>query len=116
MDTDSQASPELRTVTYTYDGNGRLTWIEDGDGPMSHLAPISAEQLEPRATAYRFEHDKTKGVFRLTGPDGSTECFRDHPTRFLVVEPDAQTGEMSPALKRGRPTYLYLCREEREVR
>jgi hypothetical protein len=52
----------------------------------------------------------------LTGPDGSTECFRDNPTRYLVVEPDAETSEMTPVLKRGRPTYLYLCREEQEVR
>jgi hypothetical protein len=51
----------------------------------------------------------------LTGPDGKTEVFRDNPTRHLSVVPDPQTGEMKPVMKYGRPTYLWLCREEREV-
>jgi len=116
MDTNSQPSPDHRTVTYTYDRDERLIRIDQGDGPTIDLPPIPADQFEPWAPAYRFEHDKANGIFRLTGPDGSVECFRHNPTRYLVVEPDAQTSEMTPVLKRGRPTYLYLCREEREVR
>jgi len=116
MDTNSQPSPEHRTITYTYDRDERLIRIDQGDGPTIDLPPIPADQFEPWAPAYRFEHDKAKGIFRLTGPDGSVECFRHNPTRYLVVELDAQTSEMTPVLKRGRPTYLYLCREEREVR
>jgi len=116
MDTNSQPSPEHRTITYTYDRDERLIRIDQGDGPTIDLPPIPADQFEPWAPAYRFEHDKANGIFRLTGPDGSVECFRHNPTRYLVVEPDAQTSEMTPVLKRGRPTYLYLCREEREVR
>jgi hypothetical protein len=38
------------------------------------------------------------------------------PIRHLVVEPDPETGELKPVVERGSPTYLYLCREEREVR
>jgi hypothetical protein len=116
MDADSQPSPEHRTITYTFDSDERLIRIDHGDGPAIDLPPIPADQFEPCTPAYRFEHDKTKGIFRLTGPDGTAECFRNNRTRYLVVEPDAHTGEMTPVLKRGRPAYLYLCREEREVR
>ncbi len=52
----------------------------------------------------------------LTGPDGKTEYFRDSPVRFLVVEPDPRTGELKPAIRMGRPEYIYLCREDRESR
>jgi hypothetical protein len=44
------------------------------------------------------------------------ELFRDNPTRYLCVEPDAETGQMRPVMKRGRPVFLYLCREDREAR
>jgi hypothetical protein len=33
-----------------------------------------------------------------------------------VVEPDRETGELKPVITRYYSTYLYLCREEREVR
>ena len=46
--------------------------------------------------------------------DGTTERFRDNPARHLVVEPDLETGELRPAVKYGRPVYIYLCREQRE--
>ena len=65
---------------------------------------------------FRFEHDPAARVFRLTTADGTVEVWRDNPTRFLCVEPDPETGAMRPVTKRGRPVYLYLCREEREVR
>jgi hypothetical protein len=65
---------------------------------------------------YRFEHDPAARVYRLTAPDGTVEAFRDHPTRYLSVEPDAESGQMRPVTKRGRPVYLYLCREDREAR
>ena len=61
-----------------------------------------------------FVHDRTKGLFVLAKPDGTTEQFRDNPVAYLVVEPDPQTGELRPASKYGRPVYLYLCREQRE--
>ena len=48
--------------------------------------------------------------------DGTVEVFRDKPARHLVVGPDPATGEMKPVLKRGNPTYLFLCREDREIR
>jgi hypothetical protein len=65
---------------------------------------------------YAFEHDPTARVYRLTAPDGSVEVFRDNPTRYLCLEPEAETGQMRPVMKRGRPVFLWLCREEHEVR
>jgi len=41
--------------------------------------------------------------------------FRDKPTRYLVLEPDHQPGELRPAITGGYPTYLYVCRDERET-
>ncbi len=61
-----------------------------------------------------FAHDRTRGLYAATQPDGTTELFRDNPVRYLVVEPDPQTGELRPAVKYGQPVYLYLCREQRE--
>jgi hypothetical protein len=64
---------------------------------------------------FSFAHDPTKGLFSITNPDGTTELFRDKPSRYLVVEPDPDTGGMRPVVKGGRPVYLYLCREQRET-
>jgi len=71
---------------------------------------------ESKILAYAWEHDREKRVFRLTAPDGSLEVFRDNPTRYLCVAPDAETGAMKPVLRAGEPVYLYLAREEREIR
>ena len=38
-------------------------------------------------------------MFIITKQDGSTELFRDNPVRYLVVEPDPQTGELRPTAK-----------------
>jgi hypothetical protein len=70
--------------------------------------------VEPAPRAFSFAHDSKKGVYVLTKPDGTAERFRDKPVRYLVVEPDRDTGELQPATKEGLPVYLYLCREERE--
>ena len=64
---------------------------------------------------WRAAHDRARGVFRLTGPEGQTQCFRDRPLRYLVVAPDPETGELRPEIRDGRPRILCLCREEREV-
>jgi hypothetical protein len=61
---------------------------------------------------HRFEHDPAARVLRLTAPDGSVEAFRDRPAKYLCVEPDPDTGAMRPVVKRGRPVFLYLCRED----
>jgi hypothetical protein len=70
---------------------------------------------DPPVPAFTFAHDKQKGHFVLTWPDGRTERFRDNPVRHLVVEPDPETGEMRPVTRYRQPTYLYLSREEREL-
>jgi len=41
--------------------------------------------------------------------------LRDNPARYLVVDPDPDTGEMRPARKHGDPKFIYLCREDREL-
>jgi hypothetical protein len=64
--------------------------------------------------AFSFDHDKQNGVLIVTKSDGTEERFRDNPTRHLLVDPDPETGELRPVVKRGRPAYIWLCREERE--
>ena len=94
------------------------------EAPARWPAPVRSEAT-PGVVTYTYEvceaprhfsfaHDRTRGLYVVTGPDGTTELFRDNPVRYLVVEPDPQTGELQPAVKYGRPVYLYLCREQRE--
>jgi hypothetical protein len=64
----------------------------------------------------RFEHDSDEQVFRLTAEDGTVEIVRDHPTRYLCVEPEAESGQLRPAMRRGRPVYVSHCWEEPEAR
>jgi hypothetical protein len=71
--------------------------------------------VEPHKPSFSFEHDKQKRLFKLNSLDGKTEYFRDNPARYLMVGPDPESGEMRPVIKRGRPAFLYLCREEREL-
>ena len=61
--------------------------------------------VEPQAPPFTFEHDKQKRLFILRWPDGRTEHFRDNPARQLMVEPDPETSEMRPVIKRGQPAY-----------
>jgi len=84
----------------------------DGGGTTTYSYSYD---YDPRAQSFAFEHDEEKRVFRLTDAEGKSEHFRDNPVRYLVVEPDPETGEMRPARKHGRPKFMYLCREEREV-
>jgi len=101
-DPDSDPQPDLPTTTFIYDRTDVLT-------RYSYV-------VAPEEPAFSFEHDAQKGIFRLSWPDGKVEVFRDKPARHLVVKPDPETGEIKPVLQRGQPTYLYLCREEREIR
>jgi hypothetical protein len=107
-------SPLPACVTYTYNNDGRLIAIADAMGRRKLLAD-AADPIPPPPRSFTMAHDLEKRVFLLTGPDGKTEVFRDNPTRYVAVAPDPQTGEMKPVVKYGRPTYLWLCREEREV-
>jgi len=99
---------------YSYDSEPRVTtfsYIVTDRGKTT--GPLSSPETPP---PYTFDHDREKGVFRLKWFDGEVEVFRDKPTRYLVVEPDRETGQLRPAITHGNPTYLYLCREEREAR
>jgi hypothetical protein len=52
--------------------------------------------------------------YLLNVPDGKRVRFHDSPARHLLVEPDPVNGELRLVIKRGRPAYLYRCREERQ--
>jgi hypothetical protein len=82
---------------------------------VSHITTITYDARAPSRPAYQFEHDGENSNFRIRRPDGGAEVFRDKPVRYLVVEPDAETGGMTPVVEHGQPTCLYLCRAEREV-
>jgi hypothetical protein len=71
-------------------------------------------EVDPRASIFNCEHDEQNRLFILTVPDGKTEHFRDNPAKYLVVEPDPRIGTMQPVFKFGRPSVVYLCREERD--
>jgi hypothetical protein len=107
--------PAMRPMVtcYTYDSMGHLTDLRRCDGEADLAGP--AARADPPSPSLAFEHDAEHRVFRLTAPDGNTEVFRDNPTRYLCVAPDEETGAMPPVVKRGRPVYLYLCREQREA-
>jgi hypothetical protein len=62
--------------------------------------------------AWTIEHDPKKGVFRLTDPDGVTAVFRNKALRYLVLNPDPETGELAPVVLRGQPLFWYLCLEK----
>jgi hypothetical protein len=97
------------------DGTGtpRFVWDYDVNGRVTMT--YYSFPIEGKYSLFTFDHDDQKGVFVLTMPDGTTERFRDNPTRHLTVEPDPETGEMRPVTKHGRPCYVYLCREQRET-
>ena len=104
--------PTRAELHNTYDSENRL--IMTSERITSLRVTTYNDPAEPRAERFKFEHDTRRRLFLLTGPDGKTEHFRDNPTRYLVVEPDPQTGAMRPVIQRGQPSYIYLCREERE--
>ena len=112
MDRDEHLTPQERVcscesaagvITYTY-------------FVMDEAEATGSANVSKAPPPYTFEHDREKGVYRLKWSDGEVEVFRDKPVRYLVLEPDRQTGELRPAITRGCPRYLYLSREEREVR
>jgi len=83
----------------------------DGRGMTTYTYSF---EVDPWVQSFTFEHDKEKRVFRLTDAEGKAEYFRDNPARYLVVEPDLETGGMRPAIQHGKPKLIYLCREDRE--
>jgi hypothetical protein len=108
---DDSLSPTCTTYTYN---NGRLIAIADAAG-RRELPADPADPTSPPPASFTLAHDPEKRVLLLAGPDAKTEVFRDNPTRYLSVAPDPQTGEMKPVTKHGKPTYLWLCREERDI-
>jgi len=91
-----------RISSMAYDAAGRITTL--------------TYSYDPGPPLYELEHLQEKALFALTGSDGQTEYFRDRPTRYLVVEADAQNGGFTPVAKNRRPVFLWLCREEREAK
>ncbi len=120
---DPRDYPTILTTTSVYDGENRLVSIGDGDGRRPGATEDGNNGVTactychvPAPPLFEFRHLEEERLFSITGPDGKPEYFRDKPTRYLVVEPDAETGELTPVVKRGRPVYLRLCREERKAR
>jgi hypothetical protein len=115
MSADSTSRRPEPQPEYFYSNERRMSQVPDvikrGDVVTTYGFPA-----ETRVPTLGFVHDEQKKLFVLTMPDGTTEYFRDRPARQLLVEPDPETGELKPVINRGRPVYLYLCREEREVR
>jgi hypothetical protein len=101
-----------------------LTWSStryyfDSDNNLVDVGPtirwyVKDPDGEEQAELYKVEHEKSKRLFVLTGPDGQREHFRDNPARQLLVEPDPSTGGVRPVMHDGKPVYVYLCRKERE--
>ena len=78
--------------------------------PSGHLMTYTYYS-DPEPSLFQIEHDREKRRFEVTGPDGKKNEFHDRAVRFLVVEPDAETGELEPVVARGKPNVIYLCRE-----
>src|SRR3974390_2202303 len=76
-------------ATFVYDSRDQLVCVDLGDG----RGPT------PPAPLFDWEHLADKRLLALTENE-KTEYWRDNPTRFLVVEPDAETGMMKPATTR----------------
>jgi hypothetical protein len=113
------------TTAYVYDPSGRMVaCVRPGSGPHEQHVTIEVGEV-PDAPLFspceasppaQVDHDCEKRLYRIKGPDGQTEVFRDSPVRFLILRPDPETGEPKPVIRFGQPEYLYLCREEREPR
>jgi hypothetical protein len=116
MDDDSDSTPDR--IEPSDDASRPFAALPDTtQRPHTTVYVYVHEATDPERTRplpFTFEHDKEKRVFVLTWADGEVEVFRDNATRYLVVEPDSEPGELRPKLTYGRPTFLYLCREERE--
>jgi hypothetical protein len=80
----------------------------------SSVVPICYPANGERRDEFTSSHDQAKGEYRLSFRDRTVERFRHDPARYLVVEPDPKSGSTQPAIRRGLPVYLYLCREQRE--
>jgi hypothetical protein len=100
-------------VTFSFDGSGSMLTLEAADGRVAARGRSHPAKEAP--STFSFHHNKQKGVFVVTGADGKVQHFRDNPTRYLLVEPDPETGEVKPLTDNGKPVCVYLCREEREV-
>ena len=111
---DSDSSAPLHRRDESREPNFRLAEVLE-DTAAGITTMVYSYEIKPRADAFTFEHDQQKLLFTLTGPDGKTEHFRDNPAKYLMVEPDPETGAMQPVVKYGKPAIIYLCREEREL-
>src|SRR5438067_1835604 len=54
--------------------------------------------VSPPTPPWQVEHDREAGLFRLAGPRGQKDVFRNQAVRYLEVEVDPATGEMRPRI------------------
>lgn len=82
-----------------------------GVTPFTYDTGELVSTLQSEAPSCSCERDEKKRLFRITTADGQTTEFHDPAVRFLVVEPDPITGELSPVIIKGKPKVIYLYRE-----
>ncbi len=111
----SDSSSPRQDTEYCYDSENRLCEVRRVTNDGGSVVISCIWDPEPPAPLFSFQHDTQKRLFVLSWPDGKTEHFRDSPVRHLMVEPDPQTGAMRPVIKLGKPAFVCLSREEREV-
>jgi hypothetical protein len=75
---------------------------------------VYSREFKPETNGFRIKRNRRKRLFRLTGPTGKVERFRDDPAKHLMLERDPATGLMQPVFKHGLPTMVFLCRPEHE--
>jgi hypothetical protein len=110
MNPDSDAADRQRTP---HEGQSRA-WPPTGYYNAGEAVVTHNYEVRENPRQFSFDHDKAAGLFVIKKADGTVERFRDNPTRYLVVEPNRETGKLQPAVKQGQPVYLYLARQDRE--
>jgi hypothetical protein len=95
-------------------------WVETTRSAHKVLTQVFSYRDPQPDQVWSIEHDEEKRIYRMTGPEGELDFFRAELVKYLVVVPvDRQGEEVEPDFRHGihgRPRYLYLCAEEREVR
>ena len=71
--------------------------------------------VHPLGALWDWEQLPEKRLFALTA-NGKAEYRQDNPTRYLLGEPDPETGITQHVATYRKPVCPWLCREEREER
>jgi hypothetical protein len=118
MNDDSPSPAEGPVDGHGQEGRASLGGLPVGSSRVTTYTYSHSDSFEerPPEPVWLVEHDRQQGTFRLSGPGGKVEVFRDKALRYLVLEPDPESGQMVPVIRDGRPWILSLCREAPERR